>query len=99
MSSIFGCTLEPLNKNPVTHTLISVGLQLVTCRASIDWDGAGPAVGGGFHRTSNFRSDHSGGANFLYADGSVHFIADGIDMPTYRGMSSIGGGEAVQTPF
>ncbi len=43
LGSIFGCTLEPLNKNPVTETVIDVSLQLLTCRPSIDWDG--PATG------------------------------------------------------
>lgn len=96
--SIFGCTLERLNKNPVTHTAINVGPHLLICRSSIDWDGSGPVLGGGRHRTSNFRSDHSGGANFLYADGSVHFIQEGIDMATYRALSTIAGGEAVTAP-
>jgi hypothetical protein len=44
-------------------------------------------------RTSNFRSAHDGGGHFLYADASVHMIADAIDAPTYRAMSSIQGQE------
>ncbi|MDD3590457.1 MAG: DUF1559 domain-containing protein [Thermoguttaceae bacterium] len=31
-----------------------------------------------------FKSCHSGGANFLMGDGSVHFISDTIDMKTYQ---------------
>jgi prepilin-type N-terminal cleavage/methylation domain-containing protein/prepilin-type processing-associated H-X9-DG protein len=45
-----------------------------------------------------FGSEHSGGANFSLADGSVRFISDSIDMPTYLGLASRRGGEAVQAP-
>jgi prepilin-type N-terminal cleavage/methylation domain-containing protein/prepilin-type processing-associated H-X9-DG protein len=31
-----------------------------------------------------FKSRHSGGVNFLFADGSVHFISEGIDHRTYQ---------------
>ncbi len=31
-----------------------------------------------------FKSRHSGGANFAYGDGSVHFLSDNIDMKTYQ---------------
>jgi len=31
-----------------------------------------------------FKSRHSGGANFLFGDGSVHLIRDSIDMRTYQ---------------
>jgi prepilin-type processing-associated H-X9-DG protein len=31
-----------------------------------------------------FKSKHPGGANFLFADGSVQFLKDGIDMRTYQ---------------
>jgi prepilin-type N-terminal cleavage/methylation domain-containing protein/prepilin-type processing-associated H-X9-DG protein len=31
-----------------------------------------------------FKSLHSGGANFVFADGSVHFLSQGIDMWTYQ---------------
>ena len=31
-----------------------------------------------------FKSRHSGGANFAYGDGSVHFLSQTIDMKTYQ---------------
>lgn len=31
-----------------------------------------------------FKSNHSGGANFLFGDGSVHFLKQSIDMRTYQ---------------
>jgi len=42
-----------------------------------------------------FGSDHPGGAHFVFADGHVAFINDGIDFTMYRGLSSIAGGEIV----
>jgi len=62
-ASLFGSTLEPMNKNPVTDTMIDSG-ALSDCRSSTD---------GGPHSTSNFRSNHPGGANFLFGDRSVVF--------------------------
>jgi prepilin-type N-terminal cleavage/methylation domain-containing protein/prepilin-type processing-associated H-X9-DG protein len=46
----------------------------------------------------NFRSDHSGGAMFLFADGSVHFLNDDIDPTTYQKLSTIAGDEVVDLP-
>jgi prepilin-type N-terminal cleavage/methylation domain-containing protein/prepilin-type processing-associated H-X9-DG protein len=40
-----------------------------------------------------FRSKHTGGLNFAYADGSVHFISDTIGLATYRAMGTMDGGE------
>jgi prepilin-type N-terminal cleavage/methylation domain-containing protein/prepilin-type processing-associated H-X9-DG protein len=31
-----------------------------------------------------FKSNHTGGANFVFADGSVHFLSQSIDMWTYQ---------------
>lgn len=97
LGSVFGCTLEPLNQSPVTHTVIETDPRdLMNCRPSLDWDGpSGPAPGGGVHRTSNFRSAHKGGGHFLYADASVQFIDDDIDLKSYRAMSTIAGEEPV----
>lgn len=97
IGSVFGCTLEPLNKSPVTHAVMQTDpADATNCRASIDWDGDGPVNANtktGVDRVSNFRSDHPGGANFLFADGAVKFVQDGIDPTTYRALSTISGHE------
>jgi prepilin-type processing-associated H-X9-DG protein len=91
--SIFGSTIDPMNKNPVTESFISMGQygpDTVAhntnpnhyCRASFD----NPP---GQHASSNFRSDHSGGCNFVMADGSVAFLTEDINMTAYRARSTI----------
>ena len=41
----------------------------------------------------SFGSMHPGGAHFLFADGSVHFISENIDLAIYKGAASRDGGE------
>jgi prepilin-type N-terminal cleavage/methylation domain-containing protein/prepilin-type processing-associated H-X9-DG protein len=36
------------------------------------------------HLACGFKSRHPGGANFTFADGSVHFLSDRIDMTVYQ---------------
>lgn len=102
-TALLGCTLEPLNKTPVTgawadENMLSnankglpgaPGTKLPTSCVT-----AGAACGP--HFTPGFRSDHSGGGNFLYADGSVHFINESVDMLTYQQLSTFTGGETAE---
>jgi prepilin-type N-terminal cleavage/methylation domain-containing protein len=46
----------------------------------------------------SFRSRHPGGLQFANADGSVRFVSNSIDLPTYRALATIKGGEVVSVP-
>jgi prepilin-type processing-associated H-X9-DG protein len=49
------------------------------------------------YSNTGFKSHHSGGANFLFADGSVHFLKQSISMITYCSLGSRNGGEIVSS--
>jgi prepilin-type N-terminal cleavage/methylation domain-containing protein/prepilin-type processing-associated H-X9-DG protein len=55
-------------------------------RENIDCDGRGSA---------NFSSYHYGGTNFLFADGSVHFLSQQIDLDVFRNLAQRDDGESV----
>jgi prepilin-type N-terminal cleavage/methylation domain-containing protein/prepilin-type processing-associated H-X9-DG protein len=44
-------------------------------------------------RLQTFRSDHTGGGNFLYTDGHVRFVRDGMDPVLYTAFGTRAGGE------
>jgi prepilin-type N-terminal cleavage/methylation domain-containing protein/prepilin-type processing-associated H-X9-DG protein len=44
---------------------------------------------------TEYDSLHPGGCNFLFCDGSVRFLKDKMDPPTFSDLASIAGGEAV----
>ncbi len=95
MTSNYGCAMEPMNKFPVTETKVSLGEAFSAgCRTGVGTD----LTASRMSSTSGFRSDHPGGCNFSFADGSVHFLADGIDMLSYRALSTSQGEEVVSLP-
>jgi prepilin-type N-terminal cleavage/methylation domain-containing protein/prepilin-type processing-associated H-X9-DG protein len=46
-----------------------------------------------------FGSWHSGGANFVFGDGSVRFLPDSMAFPVFQAMCSIQGGEVITYDF
>jgi prepilin-type N-terminal cleavage/methylation domain-containing protein/prepilin-type processing-associated H-X9-DG protein len=60
-----------------------------SCEYNPTWSGTD---GGPYHNAS---SNHPGGANFAFGDGSVKFIKSTIAMPTYWNLGTRAGGEVV----
>ncbi|VTT99731.1 Uncharacterized protein OS=Planctomyces brasiliensis (strain ATCC 49424 / DSM 5305 / JCM 21570 / NBRC 103401 / IFAM 1448) GN=Plabr_2514 PE=4 SV=1: N_methyl_2: SBP_bac_10 [Gemmataceae bacterium] len=54
--------------------------------------------GGDNAKYSSFRSEHTGGANFVLADGSVQFLRTGTDPTVLAGLGTRAGGEVVSLP-
>ncbi|MDA8744252.1 DUF1559 domain-containing protein [Rubripirellula amarantea] len=50
-------------------------------------------------RMAAYGSGHTGGANFAFADGSVHFITDSINMVLYRALSTKRGNDQAENQF
>ena len=71
-------------------------LNAVPARSSIDME-AGPDCADSLDNVRGFFAYHSGGAHFVFVDGSVHFIQDSISLEAYRALSTIAGEETVDT--
>jgi prepilin-type N-terminal cleavage/methylation domain-containing protein/prepilin-type processing-associated H-X9-DG protein len=91
---VFGVTAQrggfvPSNDEPMNNPLFM---------ASIDNNLAcDNSVLTGFDTVSGFRSMHTGGCNFAYCDGSVHFLSSSLNILTYKALSTMNGGELLGT--
>jgi prepilin-type N-terminal cleavage/methylation domain-containing protein/prepilin-type processing-associated H-X9-DG protein len=66
--------------------------------SSSTWQSASAPVGCRFGASAKgFISRHPGGANFAFADGSVHFLKNSISMFTYCALGSRSGGEVLSS--
>ncbi len=49
------------------------------------------------YTNTGFKSHHPGGCNFVFVDGSVHFLKQSINMFTYCALGSRAGGEVISS--
>lgn len=77
----FGTTVWRMNLSPVIETVYDDS-DLANCTSVAD-------------STSNFRSAHIGGVQYLLGDGSGRFISENIDQGVFNGLGTRGGGEVI----
>jgi|SRR5579884_1268830 len=63
---------------------------------SYGWNGQ-PFNPNDWYNNHSFRSRHPGGLQFAFADGSVHFVTNAININLYRALATIQGGEVVDS--
>jgi prepilin-type processing-associated H-X9-DG protein len=83
-----GSTALPLNRVAPGVAITSSGSVVMSTKASdlSAWP-----------HWYSFRSQHPGGANFVFCDGSVKFLKTSINMPTYQALSTRANGEVISS--
>jgi prepilin-type N-terminal cleavage/methylation domain-containing protein/prepilin-type processing-associated H-X9-DG protein len=77
------------------------GSGYCTTLIPINYDSCDPNHADPCHRPCNwntevgFKSSHSGGAHFLFGDGSVHFLSENIDHQVYQYLGAKADGEVI----
>ena len=77
----FGTTVWRMNLNPVIESVYDDS-DLANCNSTAD-------------STSNFRSAHTGGVQFLMGDGSGRFVSENIDQGVFNALGTRGGKEVI----
>ncbi|MEM7457066.1 MAG: DUF1559 domain-containing protein, partial [Planctomycetota bacterium] len=91
----WGSTAQPMNKQVTDDSFFDESDPFNNNPSWGASDTTGTYTASGPHWASNFRSEHAGGGNFWFCDGSTQFIQENIDMTTYRQLSCIKDGGVI----
>jgi prepilin-type N-terminal cleavage/methylation domain-containing protein/prepilin-type processing-associated H-X9-DG protein len=102
--SVFGVTAQtggyvPNNPEPMNNQLVMAAIDYNDTSSGAANNTNNPATTTNWDTISGFRSMHPGGCNFVFCDGSVHFVAQNADPLVYQAYSTIAGQEAVRQEF
>jgi prepilin-type N-terminal cleavage/methylation domain-containing protein/prepilin-type processing-associated H-X9-DG protein len=89
--TFWGYTYTSYNQSEPTNQSRILGNSYSKCAA-------GPGPGEDNVCKRGFGSNHSGGLNFAFADGSVHFVSYGIDINLLCALATMSGGEVASLP-
>ncbi len=81
-------TTAPLNFNTDPEEIAAANSGRRGPKTCYDWEND-------FNTAHGFKSRHTGGVNFVFCDGSVHFLPDAIDYTTYQRLGARSDGEVV----
>jgi prepilin-type processing-associated H-X9-DG protein len=94
-----GQTIQPINyqieRKPASTTVYN---QSCASGSTLCPNGNGLRCMANWHVTWGFKSNHSGGVNFAFVDGSVRFISENIDHRTYQYLGHRFDGQPVNLP-
>ena len=91
--ALTGCTVAP--NSPTNY---GDGTAAVLCLGHIGYAEDEHTPNNPRNRVEDFSSQHTGGVNFVFADGSVHFIPDSISPVVWSALGTRAGGEPVSLP-
>ncbi len=85
---------EDLSRHNAHSATFYANGDWVSCHAPLNYK-PDPLEPQNWPDVQGFRSDHEGGANFVFGDGSVRFITDGVDIAAYQAASTRNGSEVL----
>jgi len=92
-------TAMPPNESvsTVSQAYLSAGVAASNFGRNVpmDWDWVDENDGGPTYMSLAASSDHNGGVNAGFADGSVHYIRNTINPQVWYNLGTIAGGEAI----
>ena len=88
-------TAMPPNPSVKAFSQLQLGFANAGQNVQMDWDSVDENDGGPTYMSLAATSNHPGGVNAVFGDGSVRFMKNTVDPTVWRGLGTIAGGEVL----